>query len=85
MRSCSARRALGAEDERLEQAEYLSMIAAGVDSLSESERVIMYLRFSRDLTQSEIARRLGTSQMKISRLLRSAIEKIRQASGETGD
>jgi RNA polymerase sigma-B factor len=77
--------ALGAEDERLEQAEYLSMIAAGVDSLSESERVIMYLRFSRDLTQSEIARRLGTSQMKISRSLRSAIEKIRRASGETGD
>ena len=77
--------ALGAEDERLEQAEYLSMIAAGVDSLTESERLIMFLRFSRDLTQSEIAGRLGTSQMKISRSLRSAIEKIRQASGEIGE
>ncbi len=73
---------LGAEDERLEQAEYLSMIATGVDSLSDSERLILFLRFGRDLTQSEIAQRLGTSQMKISRVLRAAIEKIRRASGE---
>jgi len=73
---------LGAEDERLEQAEYLSMIAKGVDSLSESDRMILFLRFGRDLTQSEIARRVGTSQMQVSRLLRAAIEKIRQASGE---
>lgn len=74
---------LGAEDERLEQAEYLSMIAAGVESLSESDRLILYLRFGRDLTQSEIARRIGTSQMQVSRLLRAAIEKIRCASGES--
>ncbi len=73
---------LGAEDERLEQAEYLSVIATGVDSLSDSERLILFLRFGRDLTQSEIAQRLGTSQMKISRALRAAIEKIRRASGE---
>jgi RNA polymerase sigma-B factor len=72
---------LGAEDERLEQAEYLSVIATGVDSLSESERLILFLRFGRDLTQSEIARRLGTSQMRVSRVLRAAIEKIRRASG----
>lgn len=73
---------LGAEDERLEQAEYLSVIASGVETLSETERLILYLRFARDLTQSEIAQRVGTSQMQVSRLLRSAIEKIRRASGE---
>jgi RNA polymerase sigma-B factor len=76
---------LGAEDERLEQAEYLSVIAAGVQSLSEEDRLILFLRFGRDLTQSEIARRLDTSQMQISRLLRRAIEKIRQASGENDE
>ncbi|MEA2211168.1 MAG: polymerase sigma-B factor, partial [Solirubrobacteraceae bacterium] len=75
-------RVLGAEDERLEQAEYLSVIAAGVETLSESDRLILYLRFARDLTQSEIAQRVGTSQMQVSRLLRSAIDKIRRASGE---
>ena len=61
---------LGAEDERLEQAEYLSVIAKGVESLSESDRMILYLRFGRDLTQSDIAKRMGTSQMQVSRLLR---------------
>jgi RNA polymerase sigma-B factor len=78
----SPSQALGAEDERLEQAEYLSVIAKGVESLSESERMILFLRFGRDLTQSEIARRVGTSQMQVSRMLRAAIEKIRRASGE---
>lgn len=73
---------LGAEDERLEHAEYMTMIARGVQTLSDSDRVILYLRFERDLTQSEIARRVGTSQMQVSRLLRSAIEKIRLVSGE---
>ena len=58
------------------------MIAKGVESLSETDRLILYLRFARDLTQSEIAQRVGTSQMQVSRLLRSAIEKIRRASGE---
>jgi RNA polymerase sigma-B factor len=74
---------LGAEDVRLEQAEYLTMIAKGVQTLSESDRLILYLRFGRDLTQSEIAARIGTSQMQVSRLLRAAIEKIRQVSGDT--
>ncbi len=76
---------LGAEDERLEQAEYLTMIAKGVETLSESDRMILYLRFGRDLTQSEIASRIGTSQMQVSRLLRAAIEKIRRVSGELDD
>ena len=73
---------LGAEDERLEQAEYLTIIAKGVETLSESDRLILYLRFGRDLTQSEIATRIGTSQMQVSRLLRAAIEKIRAVSGD---
>ncbi len=58
------------------------MIASGVEALSETERLILFLRFARDLTQSEIAHRVGTSQMQVSRLLRGAIEKIRRASGE---
>jgi RNA polymerase sigma-B factor len=74
---------LGAEDVRLEQAEYLTIIAKGVETLSDSDRLILYLRFGRDMTQSEIAARIGTSQMQVSRLLRAAIEKIRQVSGDT--
>jgi RNA polymerase sigma-B factor len=81
--SPSLAQVLGGEDVRLEQAEYLTVIAKGVESLSDSDRMILHLRFDRDLTQSEIARRMGTSQMQVSRLLRAAIEKIRQVSGET--
>lgn len=73
---------LGSEDDRLEQAEYLTMIDKGVEALSDHDRLILHLRFDKDLTQSEIAARIGTSQMQVSRLLRSAIEKIRRVNGE---
>jgi RNA polymerase sigma-B factor len=73
---------IGVEDARLEQAEYMTVIARGVDALSDDDRRLLHLRFEEDLTQSEIARRIGTSQMQVSRLLRAAIEKIRRVSGE---
>ncbi len=73
---------IGAEDARLEQAEYMTVIARGVDALSDDDRRLLHLRFEEDLTQSEIARRIGTSQMQVSRLLRAAIERIRRVSGE---
>jgi RNA polymerase sigma-B factor len=76
---------LGSEDEQLEVTEYLAVIAQGVDELSESERLALYLRFARDMTQAEIAALIGVSQMQVSRCLRSAIERIRAASGETED
>jgi RNA polymerase sigma-B factor len=39
------------------------------------------MRFFDDLTQAEIARRLGISQMHVSRLLRKALEKAHVAIG----
>ncbi|HLI61591.1 MAG TPA: SigB/SigF/SigG family RNA polymerase sigma factor [Solirubrobacteraceae bacterium] len=73
---------IGVEDEGLERAEYMSVIARGVGALSDDDRRLLHLRFGEDLTQSEIAKRIGTSQMQVSRLLRAAIEKIRRISGE---
>jgi RNA polymerase sigma-B factor len=73
---------LGAEDAGLERSEYMTMITKGIEGLPESERMILFLRFAQDLTQSEIAIRVGVSQMQVSRLLRGAIEKLRAASGE---
>ncbi len=73
---------IGIEDEGLERAEYMTVIARGVDALSDADRRLLHLRFEEDLTQSEIAKRIGTSQMQVSRLLRAAIEKIRRVSGE---
>jgi RNA polymerase sigma-B factor len=47
--------------------------------LDPNERLIIYLRFYEEVPQTEIARRLNVSQMKVSRLQRRALEKIRQA------
>jgi RNA polymerase sigma-B factor len=40
------------------------------------------LRFIEDLTQSEIATRIGVSQMQVSRLLSRALARLRDAAGE---
>jgi len=48
--------------------------------LSELERVLLRLRFHEDLTQSQITQILGLSQMRVSRMIRGAIEKLHTAS-----
>lgn len=45
--------------------------------LESRQREVIVLRFSDDLTQSEIAARLGVSQMQVSRLLRRALATLR--------
>lgn len=46
---------------------------------TERERLIVKLRFVDELTQSQIAERVGVSQVQISRLLRASLEKMRRA------
>lgn len=48
-----------------------------ISELSEREKKIILLRYYRDMTQSEIAQRLGVSQVQISRLENKIIDKIR--------
>jgi RNA polymerase sigma-B factor len=50
--------------------------------LSPQEREAVRLRFVDDLTQSEIAERIGVSQMQVSRLLSRALTRLRDAAGE---
>jgi RNA polymerase sigma-B factor len=51
-------------------------------SLDAREREVLRLRFVEDLPQSEIATRIGCSQMHVSRLLRTTLERMREASGD---
>ena len=48
-----------------------------ISHLSEREKKIVYLRFFRDKTQSEVAESIGVSQVQISRLENKIIDKIR--------
>ncbi|MBB6448976.1 RNA polymerase sporulation-specific sigma factor [Geomicrobium halophilum] len=49
-----------------------------VHHLEHRERLIVYLRYYRDQTQSEVAKRLGISQVQVSRLEKKILDKIRQ-------
>jgi RNA polymerase sigma-B factor len=51
--------------------------------LGEREREVLRLRFAEELPQTEIALRIGCSQMHISRLLRRSLDKLRDAAEET--
>lgn len=48
-----------------------------IQELSEREQKIVYLRYFRDKTQSEVAETLGVSQVQVSRLENKIMEKIR--------
>lgn len=49
-----------------------------IKGLEERDKKIIYLRYYRDKTQSEIARELGVSQVQISRLEAKIIEKMKK-------
>jgi len=49
-----------------------------IDRLAEVERNLIYLFFYKDLTQTEIAKRLGFSQKHISRLLAQSLRKLKE-------
>jgi len=48
-----------------------------INKLSERERLIVYLRYFRDQTQSEVAERLGISQVQVSRLEKKILKMIK--------
>jgi RNA polymerase sigma-B factor len=47
--------------------------------LSDREREVLRLRFQEDLTQSQIGEQVGVSQMHVSRLIRQAVSRLREA------
>ena len=71
---------LGDTDDRYELIEDRLALEAALPELDEREREVLHLRFVEDLPQSQIAERIGCSQMHVSRLLRATLERLRQAS-----
>ena len=68
---------LGDEDEGYERSEVRMTLATGIQHLPARERSILHLRFFEGLTQSEIAERVGISQMHVSRLIRNSLDRMR--------
>lgn len=70
---------LGSDDPSIELLDEWSSIAPAVAKLSVRDRRVLYLRFFRGLTQSEIAEDVGVSQMHVSRILTQTLERLREA------
>jgi RNA polymerase sigma-B factor len=75
----------GAEDPGFGLAEDAATVERLMSVLSDREREVLRLRFSEDLTQSEIGRRVGVSQMHVSRLIRQALARLRAAADDERD
>jgi RNA polymerase sigma-B factor len=76
---------IGAEDLGFETVEYGVAIEPALAEISERDRTVLHLRFVEDLTQSEIAERVGVSQMHVSRILRSTLDHLRSVVTEGTD
>jgi RNA polymerase sigma-B factor len=70
---------LGDVDAGFSGTEDHQVLIQAMATLPERERLILQLRYVDGLTQSEIAERIGVSQMHVSRLLAVSISKLRQS------
>ena len=70
---------LGSEDERLELLETWQSAAPALRDLPPRQQRILYLRFFRGMTQTQIAEDVGISQMHVSRLLTRTLRKLHQS------
>jgi RNA polymerase sigma-B factor len=69
--------ALGSLDGRMELFDDLDALKPILESRPERERRILHLRFYENLTQRQIAQQMNISQMHVSRILSSTLEKMR--------
>ncbi|MGH7902494.1 MAG: SigB/SigF/SigG family RNA polymerase sigma factor [Candidatus Dormibacteraceae bacterium] len=69
---------IGGEDPDLARVEMRDVLQRAMAHLTPREQSIMAMRFYDEMSQSEIAKRLGISQMHVSRLQRAALEQLRQ-------
>src|SRR5215217_5527709 len=73
---------IGTEDEGFERSEERATLEPALGELPEREREILRMRFEDGLTQTQIADRVGLSQMHVSRLIRRSLESMREAMSE---
>jgi RNA polymerase sigma-B factor len=73
---------MGDEDPQLAMSEEWLALGPMLQELAPRERRILYLRFFKDMTQTEIAQEIGISQMHVSRLLTQTLARLREHGAE---
>jgi RNA polymerase sigma-B factor len=69
---------IGDEDEEYERSEQRAALEPALDRLAPREREILRMRFEEGLPQTQIAQRVGLSQMHVSRLIRKSLQVMRE-------
>lgn len=68
---------IGRDDKLLGNVDDVEWLRVALKHLTPQEQRVLYLRFYRGMTQTEVAKELGISQMQVSRLLRRALDVLR--------
>jgi RNA polymerase sigma-B factor len=73
---------LGQEEQAYDLFEQRRVLAPAMERLDPRERLILHLRFFEGMTQTQVAARIGISQMHVSRLIRKSIDSLRETMTE---
>ena len=68
---------IGSEDVEFARTDERTSLEPALELLPEREQLILKLRFEEGLTQTQIAEKIGISQMHVSRLIRRSLERMR--------
>ena len=69
--------AIGAIDPQIDHITDRESVRVLVSALPQREREVLHMRFFESMTQSQIAERIGVSQMQVSRILASTLQSLR--------
>jgi RNA polymerase sigma-B factor len=69
---------IGEVDEEFDRTEDRTSLEPALAALPEREQEILRMRFEEGLTQTQIAEKIGISQMHVSRLIRRSLERMRK-------
>jgi RNA polymerase sigma-B factor len=72
----------GTTDPELVRAEHRATLSRLFERLDEREQRVLRLRFEEDLTQEQIGKIVGVSQMQVSRIIRGSVAKLSAARGD---
>jgi len=74
---------IGNADENFARADTRLMLDSQLADLDRRDLQILHMRYTQDMTQSEIADQVGVSQMHVSRLIRRAVDQLRDGLSES--